>query len=112
MTGAIISRTGTPASARARIIASRRFGVGARGSIARASPASSVVRLMPTSASPCAAISDRISRSRSISAPRVVMVTGCCQSRSTSSSDRVIRCCASIGCQGSVFDPSAIGATR
>lgn len=50
ITGATITRTGTPARDNSRIIRSLTSGVGARGSSARASAASSVVMLMPISA--------------------------------------------------------------
>ena len=48
MIGATITRTGTPAAASARIARSRAAGVLVRGSIVRASSASSVVTLTAT----------------------------------------------------------------
>ena len=57
------------------MVRSRRSGDGTRGSILRATPGSKVVRLMPTRARPSAAISARISASRSIRLPFVTTAT-------------------------------------
>ncbi len=97
MTGAIITRTGSPARLRVRIIASRRSGAAARGSMPRASSRSSVVTEIPTRARPRAASSPRMSASRSTSAPLVTMVTGWPKSRSTSRTPRMMPKRFSIG---------------
>ena len=89
MIGATITAVGMPALESARIVASRRCGVAARGSIARASLWSSVVMETATLARFFFAISDRMSMSRVTSADLVTMPTGWPASRSTSRMRRV-----------------------
>jgi hypothetical protein len=76
MTGATITEVGTPASERRRSVSSRRSGVAARGSMARAMRASSVVTDSATLTRLRRAMRERISRSRCTSADLVTMPTG------------------------------------
>ena len=86
-----------PAASSAFSVSSRRDGVAARGSIVRASFASSVVTDSATLASPFAAMRDRISMSRVTSADLVTMPTGWSCASSTSRISRMMRHCFSIG---------------
>ena len=95
--GAAITPAGTPASLSASIASSRFCGVGARGSIWRASPRSSVVTETKTLTRPSRAIGARRSRSRRMRFDLVTMVIGWRAWASVSISDRVMRYCRSIG---------------
>ena len=97
ITGATITRTGTPASARPRIIRNRVAGAGARGSICRARSASSVVIETPTVACPFAAIAPSRSASRITVAPRVTSATGWFQSCNTCRQPRMMPSFDSMG---------------
>ena len=87
--GAASTPAGTPARASSATACSRRAGVAARGSITRASAASSVVTDRYTRTSLRCAIERRISRSRSTPADLVTMLTGWLKRSSTSSTARV-----------------------
>ena len=97
MIGATITRTGTPASASCRTARSRAAGVLVRGSIVRASSASSVVIDKATLAVRSAAICRRMSRSRVTSAFLVMIAIGCRASQATSKQPRVRRNSRSAG---------------
>ena len=92
-----MTRTGMPASVRTRIVRNRRAGKGTRGSIAREVAGSSVVTEIPTRTSPLAAIGARMSMSRSINVPLVVIATGWLKAASTAKICRMICRCFSIG---------------
>ena len=79
--GAVITPTGTPASASALIASSRRCGAEARGSMSRASSLSSVVTDRNTSARLRLAMSARMSMSRVTRWFLVTMPTGLLKSR-------------------------------
>ncbi len=97
ITGAKPTITGTPASDSSFSAASRRSGVEARGSIARASLRSRVVMEIETMARLAWPIGPRMSLSRAARAFFVVMVTGFLNRESTFSTSRVIRSLRSIG---------------
>ncbi len=96
-TGDTITRTSIPAAASRSMARSRRASAGTRGFIVRASAASSVVKLIPTRASPAAAISDRMSMSHSTIAPLVAIERDWRNRCSTSRIPRMIRQSRSIG---------------
>ena len=97
MMGAIMTATGTPASASAVMASSRFGGVAARGSILRATRRSSVVTEIATLTRPRLAMRARMSTSRTTSADLVTMPTGWLVRSSTSRIERVMRCSRSIG---------------
>ena len=97
ITGAKPTPTGTPASASARTASSRRSGVAARGSMARASLRSRVVIETKARTRPRPASEARMSASRTISADLVMMLVGWENRSSTSSTSRVMRKVRSAG---------------
>ena len=96
-TGATIVEVGMPALTSCRSASSRRGGVEARGSMVRASSASSVVTEIATLTRLRLAMRARISRSRSTSADLVTMPTGWPARSSTSRMPRMICGARSIG---------------
>ena len=76
ITGATMTVVGTPAAESCLSASSRRSGVAARGSMARASLRSSVVTDSATLTRPRVAMRDRMSTSRVTSADLVTMPTG------------------------------------
>ena len=97
MTGATMTDAGTPACDNRRSVSSRRAGVGARGSITRASLGSSVVTESATFTSLRSAMRVRMSRSRSIRLDLVTIPTGWPARSSTCRMRRMIWYFFSIG---------------
>jgi hypothetical protein len=97
MIGATMTATGMPASASWRMVSRRLLGVGARGSMRRASFASRVVIDTAALARLRSAIGPRMSMSRVIRPDFVTMPTGWLVRLSTSRMPRVMRNLRSIG---------------